>query len=102
MMAAIVARVGWATHNAVMLGFLLAFIAEWHPIRKEAKEQPFKASRVIGEHGVKVFLGETLHFGFAIHGDYLLSGKIMPESHTYCQGIITFANCYLHGTDSAH
>jgi hypothetical protein len=66
-MAAMVARVGRATHNAMVLRFLLALVAERHSVRMEVMKEPVKARHVIGEHRVKLFLGETLHFWFAVH-----------------------------------
>ena len=67
MMAAVVARVGRTAHDAMVFRFLLALVAERHPVRVKIVEEPVKASFIIGEHGVKVFLGEALHFGFAVH-----------------------------------
>ena len=63
----IVARIGRAAGNAMMLRFLPAFIAERHPVWMETAKEPIKACRVIRKLSVKLFLGVAAHFRFAVH-----------------------------------
>ena len=63
-MAAMVARVGRATLDAVMLGDRFAGLAI--DAVGYRKFEPFKAGRIVRKLAVKVFLGCMAHFRFAV------------------------------------
>lgn len=78
--AAVVARIGWATDNAMMFGFLPALVTERHPVWMEAAKQPLKAGHVIWKLFSEVVDCVGFHIRLAIvvwHGDYLQPS--MPE-----------------------
>ena len=67
MVAAVLARVGRATLDAIMLRDLLAVLAV-DAIGIKAVLEPFQAGGIVRELAVKVFPGVPLHFRFGNHG----------------------------------
>ena len=66
MVAAVIARVGRATLDAVMLRDLFAVFAV-DSIGVKAVLQPLKTGCIVGKLAVEVFLGVRRHFRFSIH-----------------------------------
>src|SRR5271157_1617091 len=88
-MSTVIARIRRATLDAMMLcDRFTGFAIDALGIQVIAK--PFKASRIVRELAVKLFLGVRRHLWLAIHKLPTLKSKYDTLS-TYCQGIISLA-----------
>jgi hypothetical protein len=66
--ATVIARIRRTTHDAMVLGILLALVAKHSAVRVEVPKQPFQTGHVIRKLAVEVLFRVGRHFRFAIHG----------------------------------
>jgi len=78
MVAALVARIGWAADYTMMLCDALALLAK-DAFWVQAVAEPLKTGFVVGKLAVKVFLSKLSHFRFAVHAVPTVTTQTITE-----------------------